>query len=155
MRNRWLRPVLAAAILLVVVVFIVIGCSMKKRAPANVSANTSTAKSTQQTVSQKHRSERRRASVHDSVKPCDADLVVSQQSGNHSLQEDGSARAIPHADEATVTSQAVTPIITRILVTVETEGQPDPALRLLQPPAQARKRHPDSGWHHFQPQAGQ
>lgn len=71
MTNRWFRPVLAAAILSVVVAIIVIGCSMKKRAPANVSANTATGKK-HQTVSQKHRSERRRASVHDSVKPCDA-----------------------------------------------------------------------------------
>lgn len=153
MRNRWLRPVLAAAILFMVVVLIVIGCSMKKRA-TNVSANTPIAKSTKQTVSQKHRSERRRASVHDSVKPCDAAPVISQQSGNSNLQEDDSARALPHAGEATVTSQAVTSI-TRILVTVETERQPDPAFRLFQPPAQARKRHSDSEWHRFRPQAGQ
>lgn len=135
MRNRWLRPILAAAILFVVVVFIVIGCSMKKRA-SNVSANTSTGKSTPQTVSPKHRSERRRASVHDSTKPCDAASVVSRQGENPTLQ-------------------TVTPNITRIVVTVETERQSDPAFRLFQPPAQAGSRRPDSGWLHFRPQAGQ
>jgi hypothetical protein len=154
-RNRWLKPVLASVILFAVVALIVIGCSMKRRALASVSANRSAGKSAQQTVSQKHRTEHRRASVHDSMKPCDAASVVTEQSGTPTLQEDGvSARALAQAEEATDTSQAVTPSIIRVLVTVETDKQPDPALRLFHSPAQPGRRPPDSGWQHFRPQAG-
>jgi len=142
-RNRWITLAFAAAVLLVVIVLIVIGCSMKHRASAKLSAKPA-GRSAQQATAHKVRSERPRANAHDSVKPCVvAPSVVTQQQGNNAPTEGG-----------TSSSRPMMPSTIRILIAIETEKQPDPALRLFQPPAQAGRRPPSSGWQHFRPQAG-
>lgn len=151
MRNRWLRATIAATVLFVVVVLIVIGCSMKHRAPAN--ANTSAGKNTQQTTVRKERNLRRRVNAHRSAEPC-APSVATREHGNSGISD--SARLSPQdSDAPTLQSHSTAPSVIRILIAVETEKQPDPAFRLFQPPAQAGRRPPNSGWQHFRPQAGE
>ena len=155
MRNRWITAAVAVTILFVVVVLIVIGCSMKNRAPAKLPTSKSAGKSTQQ-AAHKIRTERKRANARYSAKPCVIAPSVTPQRGNTALTEDGisgSTHAIPQDDEA-ARSHSATPSVIRIIVAVETEKQPDPAFRLFQPPAQAGRRPPNSGWQHFRPQAG-
>lgn len=157
MRNRWIRPTIVAAILFVVVALIVIGCSMKHRASAKLSAKPA-GKSAQQTTAHKVRTERRRANAHRSARPCVVPpSVVTQQQDNNAPTQDGtasSARALPNENAVTGSSRATTPSTIRILIAVETEKQPDPAFRLFPRPAQAGRRPPSSGWQHFRPQAG-
>jgi hypothetical protein len=156
-RNRWIRPTIVAAILFVVVALIVFGCSMKHRASAKLSAKPA-GKSAQQTTAHKVRGERPRANAHDSLKPCVvAPSVVTQQESTGAQTEDGtssSARALPSENTGTGNSRPMMPSTIRILIAIETEKQPDPALRLFQPPAQAGRRPPSSGWQRFRPQAG-
>lgn len=151
MRNRWFRATIAATILFVVVVLIVIGCSMKNRAPAN--ANTSPGKDTQQTAVRKDRSQRRRVDAHRSAEPC-APSVAVREHGNTGISD--STQVSPQDSHSpTVPSHSAAPGVIRILIAVETEKQPDPAFRLFQPPAQPGSRPPNSGWQHFRPQAGE
>lgn len=159
MRNRWIRPVTIAAILFVVVVLIVIGCSMRHRAPAKVSAKPA-GKSTQQTTAHKPRTKRSRANARDSVKPCvTTPSVATQQHRKTAAQENGlsgSAHALSQDNDAPrVLPHSSAPGVIRILIAVETEKQPDPVFRLFQPPAQAGRRPPNSGWQHFRPLTGE
>lgn len=159
MRNRWIRAAIAATVLFVVVVLIVIGCSMKHRAQSKLPAKPA-GKSTQQTTARKLRTKRSRANAHDSVKPCViAPSVATQQHSKTAAQENGlsdSAHALSQDNDAPrVLPHSSAPGVIRILIAVETEKQPDPAFRLFQPPAQAGRRPPSSGWQHFRPQAGE
>jgi hypothetical protein len=158
-RNKWIRPLIVAAILFAVIVFIVIGCSMKHRAPAKLAAKPA-GKSTQPTIAHKLRTKRSRANAHDSGKPCViAPSVATQQHSSTAAQENAlsdSTHALSEDNDAPlVRPKPSGPSVIRILITVETEKQPDPAFRLFQPPAQAGRRPPNSGWQHFRPQTGE
>lgn len=156
MRNRWIRPTIVAAILFTVVVLIVIGCSMKHRAQATQSAK-SAGKSAPKTIARKVRTVRRCANAHDSVRPCViVPSVSADQQGSCTVPSAGisdSEHVIP-PDSCMLTLYSAMPTVNRILITVQTEKQPDPAFRLFQPSAQAC-RPPNVGWRHFRPQAGE